>query len=96
MPFLEHQNFMDEMKKLSEILPAEQAVEMVQNLTDTYTDMEGRIADGESKVTETENTWRKKYFDAFFADKKPDDSQEPNQNDEPKNYTFEKLFKEEK
>ena len=95
MPYLEHDNFMELMRRLSESLPSEEAVNTVRDLTDTYTENETRMNEATQKIAATEKFWKDKYFDTFFSDKKETQGNEDPEG-KPRKRTFESLFKEEK
>lgn len=76
---------------------SDEALTFLADLTDTITDLEKKANnDNENwrkKYEENDNAWRKKYRDRFFSNN-PTEDDDSFIRDEPKNYTFENLFKE--
>ena len=76
---------------------SDEALALVEDITDTITDLETRNNDSgnwKKKYEECDANWRKKYRDRFFSGNPGDDGDDPDHAPARKNYTFESLFKE--
>lgn len=76
----------------------DEALEIVQNLTDTYADMEAKSANAisyEQKLKDLDEEWRKKYRDTFYNNNPDVDTGDSVDTDgDVKEYKYENLFKE--
>lgn len=79
---------------------SDDAIKIMEDVTDTLTDYETRIADSgdwQARYEQNDAEWRKKYIERFTTGGEP----QPEQADEPEEYeeteikTFDELFKEE-
>ena len=73
----------------------DEAMSFIEDVSDTFSDMETRLSSNESelwkrKYTENDTAWRKKYTDRFFG--KPDTDIEVKEPEEKEYKTFEDLF----
>ena len=97
MAILSHDDLMLRIQKIAEEHTAEEAVDIIHDLTDTYSDMETKVQTAENSLLETEKKWVKKYTDTFFSGKKETDNTDTDDGGESvKKYTYDSLFKEEK
>lgn len=97
MAILSHDDLMLRIQKIAEEHTAEEAVDIIHDLTDTYSDMETKVQTAENNLHETEKKWVKKYTDTFFSGKNEPDNSDPDDGGESiKKYTYDSLFKEEK
>ena len=73
------------------------AIELLEDLSDTLDDFEQRTSDTtnwKNKYEENDKEWREKYKNRFFSKPEPDPEPEPQPEPEPsKPRTFEDLFK---
>lgn len=81
---------------------SDEAIAILEDVSDTFTDLEGRINDKEdwkTKYEENNKAWRKKYKERFTAplpEKESEDPETPEENPEEENeLTFDNLFKNE-
>ena len=77
----------------------EQSISFIEDMSDTYNDMENRATndtDWKTKYEENDADWRQKYRDRFFNTGGDDKDKElpPDDTDKPKKLRFEDLFKE--
>ena len=75
---------------------SDEALALLEDISDTYGDMQSRTTGGEDwkkKYEENDTEWRKRYQDRFFNPDKPNDTEPA---PEPKKLTFDELFKEDK
>ena len=109
MAVLDRDTFFQRVKERVGEATDDETLAFVEDITDTYNDLETRArgdgVDWKSKYEESENTWRRKYRERFFADdpvgdvttaeavvsNHAEDSQE-----EEKEKTFNELFEERK
>lgn len=103
MPILNKEQLLAKVKtKLGEDT-SDEAIGLVEDITDTFDDLEKRskdTTDWKSKYEENDKQWREKYRDRFFSGKpadmdKPDEGEDDN-NPPPEQLTFDSLFKEDK
>lgn len=79
--------------------PDDESIGFLEDVTDTFTDFESKIADKEdwkSKYEENDKEWRKKYTDRFFSGE-PEGTPDPDPEDPPEKHepmSFEDLFTE--
>ena len=82
---------------------SDESIKFIEDISDTIEDYETRTkdtTDWKQKYTDNDNEWRKKYRDRFFNtpsnEEKPVVSSDGSDDDnEPKKYTYDNLFKEE-
>lgn len=86
---------------LKEILgedTSDKALTLIEDITDTMSDLTARHSDGEdwkAKYEANDKEWREKYRDRFFNSPATDPDPEPDPDTEPEEKTrFEQLFKE--
>lgn len=78
----------------------DEAITLMENITDTFDDMEAKTKDTEDwkqKYEENDKAWRQKYKERFLNNAPKEDENEYEENDvhdEPEVKTFEDLFKE--
>lgn len=76
---------------------SDEAIALLEDIADTYTDMETRANGGgedwKTKYETNDAAWRQKYRDRFFG-KGPDKDDELDAQQETKPMTYEELFKE--
>jgi hypothetical protein len=79
--------------------PDDESISFLEDVTDTISDFESKIADKEdwkTKYEENDKEWRKKYTERFFSGD-PDGTPDPDPEDPPKTHepmSFEDLFTE--
>lgn len=66
-------------------------IEDVQDTLGQY-EQDGKV-DWKRKYEENDKTWRQKYRDRFFSGKAEEDDDPEEDEDQPKKYTYESLFK---
>ena len=69
MAVLNKEDFMKAIKSVVGENPTDELVTFVENMTDTYTDLETKTkdtTDWKSKYEENDKAWKKKYVDRFF------------------------------
>jgi sortase (surface protein transpeptidase) len=68
MAVLKKEEYLETVKKLVGEDASDETLAVIQNLTDTYNDMETRTGteNWKQKYEENDKEWRKKYKDAFF------------------------------
>ena len=69
MAVLNRDDFMSAIKKVVGENPTDELVTFVENMTDTYTDLENKTkdtTDWKAKYEENDKQWKKKYVDRFF------------------------------
>ena len=69
MAVLNRDDFMSAIKKVVGENPTDELVTFVENMTDTYTDLESKTkdtTDWKAKYEENDKQWKKKYVDRFF------------------------------
>lgn len=100
MSKLSREDYAETIKKLIGDRTDDEALEIVQNLTETYDEMENSSSNNsewERKYKENDAQWREKYKNAFYTSPKPKDTGDSVEEDDEeveKKYTFESLFKE--
>ncbi len=101
MAVLTREQFMEKLNTLTDGKTDDDTLTMIQDFSDTFKSLEEKEdvaavrGDYEEKLKTLDDTWRKKYRDAFFngAEEKKDEEEEEEEKEEPHNY--EDLFKEE-
>ena len=76
---------------------SDEAIEFMEDMTDTYNDMESKITDTtdwKKKYEENDKAWRNKYKERFTSSPNNEDDL-GGEDDEPKPKTFDDLFKKE-
>ena len=79
MAVLNKEDFMKAIKSVVGENPTDELVTFVENMTDTYTDLETKTkdtTDWKSKYEENDKAWKKKYVDRFFNGSSDDDKKE--------------------
>ena len=69
MAVLNKEDFMKAIKSVVGENPTDELVTFVENMTDTYTDLETKTkdtTDWKTKYEENDKAWKKKYVDRFF------------------------------
>ena len=69
MAVLNRDDFMKAIKSVVGENPTDELVTFVENMTDTYTDLESKTkdtTDWKAKYEENDKQWKKKYVDRFF------------------------------
>ena len=69
MAVLNKEDFMKAIKSVVGENPTDELVTFVENMTDTYTDLETKTkdtTDWKAKYEENDKAWKKKYVDRFF------------------------------
>lgn len=78
---------------------SDEAIALIEDINDTYDDLDARLSeagDWKSKYEANDAEWRQKYKERFFnPEVKETVVIEDEVDDEPKNLTYEELFKEE-
>lgn len=105
MAMLTRDQFMEKLNTLTDGKTDDDTLTIIQDFSDTFKnleekeDVEAVRGDYEAKLKSLEDTWRKKYRDAFFngAEEKIDEVIEEKEDEEEKEepHTYEELFKEE-
>lgn len=76
---------------------SDEALALIEDITDTYSDLETRVSQGgdwKKKYEENDAEWRQKYRDRFFNTPDKEDDLEDDTNDKKKPMSFADLFKE--
>lgn len=78
--------------------PTEEHLSFVENISDTYNDLEGRTQELQTRVEETEKEWKKKYTERFFSStpikkEEPETDPEDEQLEKAKTISINDLFK---
>lgn len=76
---------------------SDEAIGLLEDITDTLTDYETRTADStnwKQKYEDNDKEWRDKYKERFMSGDSSKDEQIIEEEEKPKRYTFEDLFKE--
>lgn len=76
---------------------SDEAIELLEDVTDTLNDYETRTADStnwKEKYETNDREWRDKYKERFMSGDSSEDDKFIEDEEEPKRYTFEELFKE--
>lgn len=103
MAVLNREEFMSRLQERIGEDTSDEAMEFIEDMTDTFNDMETRSSgnnDGQwkQKYDELDKSWRKKYKDRFFSSETtPDDTKDEQEDDvkgDAKEKTYEDLFKE--
>ena len=88
------QEIIDELKKSFGESPDDTQLAMLEDLSDTFTDLNEKCSeDWKTKYEENDKAWRKRYTDRFSGNA---DSEQDHTNDDtesPKPLTYESLFK---
>lgn len=95
MAVVTHDNLMERVRSLIGEDSSDEALALIEDFTDTFTDLETRTGeDWKSKYDELDKTWREKYKARFFQ--KPDDKETTQEDikDESKVKSFDELFTE--
>jgi len=79
---------------------SDDAIKIMEDVTDTLTDYETRIADSgdwQARYEQNDAEWRKKYIERFTTggEPQPEPADEPEEYEETEIKTFDELFKEE-
>lgn len=77
---------------------SDEAIQIVEDVTDTLNDYETRVADSgdwKARYEQNDAEWRKKYRDRFFEGEPPKEKESEEETEEVKSYSYEDLFKEE-
>lgn len=77
---------------------SDEAIQIVEDVTDTLNDYETRVADSgdwKARYEQNDAEWRKKYRDRFFEGGPPKEKETEEETEEVKSYSYEDLFKEE-
>lgn len=77
--------------------PSDDALTLIEDFTDTFSDMEGRASDTtdwHKMYDENDAAWRKRYAERFSGSPAPDTPEPIEDEPELKNLTYENLFKE--
>lgn len=77
---------------------SDEAIQIVEDVTDTLNDYETRVADSgdwKARYEQNDAEWRKKYRDRFFEGEAPKEKESEDETEEVKSYSYEDLFKEE-
>lgn len=78
---------------------SDEAIALIEDITDTYDDLDARISeagDWKTKYETNDAEWRQKYKERFFNPEVKETAVIDDEvDDEPKNLTYEELFKEE-
>lgn len=76
---------------------SDETIGFIEDVTDTIHDLENKAKgdgkDWKSEAERIDKEWRERYKERFFSGKTEEDD-EFNEEEEPKKYTFESLFKE--
>ena len=84
------------LNQVNQLMPdnsSDEYLNLVEDITDTYNNLNNNEYN-KAKYDELDASWRKRYKERFLSGKPIED--EPSDDDEkPKKYTFESLFKEE-
>lgn len=102
MAVLTREQIMEKLNTLTDGKTDDDTLAMIQDFSDTFKsleekeDVEAVRGDYEAKLKSLDETWRKKYRDAFFngAEEKKDEEEEEEEEKE-KPHKYEDLFKEE-
>ena len=104
MAVLDRDTFFQRVKERVGDATDDETLAFVEDITDTYNDMETRAkgdgVDWKSKYEESENTWRRKYRERFFAGDPVGDvttvisNHAEDSREEEKEKTFDELFEE--
>ena len=78
---------------------SDEALSLLEDITDTLTDFETKTQDStnwKERYEQNDNEWRNKYKERFMSGVTPDADEEDDtaEDEAPKRYTFESLFKE--
>lgn len=74
---------------------SDEVLALVEDISDTLNDYESKTADQtnwKTKYEQNDAEWRQKYKDRFFQTSSDEDDSQPDE-DEPRKYTYEDLFK---
>lgn len=75
---------------------SDETIAFIEDVSDTINDLEtkakGDGKDWKAEAMRIDNEWREKYKARFFSGKTADEPDEDEENEKPKNYTFEELF----
>lgn len=103
MAVLTHDDFMSAVKSLTGDNADDNTLTMIENITDTFNELETRASDTtdwKSKYEQNDNEWREKYKARFFESKEGTDpttvmrEQKEDITDDGKDISFDDLFKE--
>lgn len=103
MAVLSKEEFMNRLKERIGEDTSDEAVSFIEDMTDTFNDMETRSSGNsdeqwKQKYDELDKSWRKKYKDRFFnsetTPEKTKDEQEEDVKDDEEEKTFADLFEE--
>lgn len=103
MAVLTREQFMEKLNTLTDGKTDDDTLTMIQDFSDTFKsleekeDVEAVRGDYEAKLKSLDDTWRKKYRDAFFngAEEKKDEEYKEDEEEKEEPHTYEELFKEE-
>ena len=76
---------------------SDEAITLLEDISDTLTDFESKTADStnwKEKYEENDKEWRDRYKERFMNGDAPDDKPFDEDDEAPKRYSFEDLFKE--
>jgi len=86
----------DLIKKLTEFLgesPSDEGVTLLEDVTDTVTNLEGDGTDWKAKYEENDKNWKAKYIARFSGKGEGDDDHKDDEPEDKKPPSFESLFK---
>ena len=95
MSVVSKDSILESVKTLVSETPTDEGLELMENISDTYADLESRVNDTEdwkTKYEENDRQWRQKYTERFSSGGgEPDPDPEPD-DEPPEPTTFEELF----
>ena len=96
MSVVSKDSILESVKTMIGETPSDEGLELMENISDTYADLESRVNDTEdwkTKYEENDRQWRQKYTERFSSGSAPEDDTDPEPDDEPPTpKTFEELF----
>lgn len=97
MAILSKEDFLNRIKEITKDKTDDDTLKLVEDMTDTINNYENdKSQNWKEKYETNDKEWRERYKARFFSgDTHEDDDDEP-EDDKPKTYTFDNLFKEEK
>ena len=101
MSILSREQLLEKIKQRVGEDTSDEALSFIEDVSDTIADYESRstsTTNWEQKYKENDEAWRKKYRERFFSTPSGEETPPPEEADEekPKSYYFDNLFKEEK
>lgn len=94
MAVLDKEKFMERLKERIGEDTSDDALQFIEDMTDTYNDLEERVGeDWKTKYEESEKTWRDKYKQRFFTSTETATETKEEEEEETNKYKkFEDLF----